>query len=75
MLNQVIELIADELNIDKAGITADTKLREDLNVDSLDVVDLIMKLEDTFNIEVSDEAAAKLISVADIVAYVQDATK
>lgn len=71
MLNQVIEIIADELSVDAANIKEDTRLKEDLNVDSLDVVELVMRLEETFDVAVSDEAAAKLTTVKDIVSYIE----
>lgn len=71
MLDQVIEIIADELNVDVANIKEETRLKEDLNVDSLDVVELVMRLEETFDVSVSDEAAAKLSTVKDIVTYIE----
>ena len=71
MLSQVIEIIADELSVDAANIKEDTRLKEDLNVDSLDVVELVMRLEETFDIAVSDEAATKLATVKDIVSYIE----
>lgn len=71
MLDQVIEIIADELNVDAANIKEETRLKEDLNVDSLDVVELVMRLEETFDVSVSDEAASKLSTVKDIVTYIE----
>lgn len=70
MKNQIIEIIADELNVDAQTITNETNLKDDLNVDSLDVVELIMRLEDAFDIEVSDDDAAKLNTVGDIINFV-----
>lgn len=72
MKNQIIEIIADELNVDAETITNETNLKDDLNVDSLDVVELIMRLEDAFDIEVSDDDAAKLNTVGDIIAFVNN---
>lgn len=69
MLEQVIEIISDELNLDKSQVKVESRLREDLGVDSLDVVELIMRLEETFEVSVADEAAQKLETVGDIVDY------
>ncbi len=69
MLEQVIEIISDELNLDKEQIKKESRLREDLGVDSLDVVELVMRLEETFNVSVADDAAQKLETVGDIVDY------
>ena len=71
MLEQIIELIADELSLEASTITKNTNLEEDLNVDSLDVVELVMRIEETFDIEISDEAAANLKTVEDILNYVE----
>ncbi|NLK12867.1 MAG: acyl carrier protein [Candidatus Phytoplasma sp.] len=71
MLEQIIELIADELSLEASTINRNTNLEEDLNVDSLDVVELVMRIEETFDIEISDEAAANLKTVEDILNYVE----
>ncbi len=71
MLEQIIELIADELSLEASTINRNTNLEEDLNVDSLDVVELVMRIEETFDIEISDEAAANLKTVEDILSYVE----
>lgn len=70
MVDKIIALIADELNLDSTTMNENSRLREDLNIDSLDVVELVMKLEEEFNIEVSDEDAANLLSIKDIANYV-----
>lgn len=71
MLEQIIELIADELNVDASTITKETNLESDLNVDSLDVVELVMRLEETFDVEISDEAAGNLKTVSDILVFLE----
>ncbi len=55
LLNQVIEVIADTLSVKKEGITEDTDLVEELGVDSLDMVDLVLAMEQEFGIEIKDE--------------------
>lgn len=72
MLDKVKELIAEELNVDINNLNLKTKLREDLGVDSLDVVELVMRLEEEFNINVSDEDANDLETVGAIVKYIED---
>lgn len=72
MINKVKELIAEELNVDINNLNENTKLREDLGVDSLDVVELVMRLEEEFDISVSDEDANDLETVGAIVKYIKD---
>ena len=66
---KVREIIAKQLDIDPAGITMESKLIDDLKADSLDIVELIMDLEQEFNIEIPDEELPKVQSVSDIVGY------
>ncbi|TVP84940.1 MAG: acyl carrier protein [Acholeplasmataceae bacterium] len=67
IFKKVVEVISDELIIRQNEISATTRLREDLNVDSLDVVELITDLEHIFKVTISDEEAAALRTVGDIV--------
>ncbi|MBE0701174.1 MAG: acyl carrier protein [Acholeplasmataceae bacterium] len=71
MLKQVVEIISEELLINKKDLTATTRLKEDLNVDSLDVVELVMDLEAMFNVRISDEEAASIKTIEDIVKLVE----
>lgn len=71
MFEKVKAIIASELGVDESKITMEARLSEDLNADSLDAVELIMAIEDAFNIEVNDEAAQKIHQVKDIVEYVE----
>ena len=68
--SQVKEIIAAQLSVDPEKVTSDAKFIEDLGADSLDTVDLVMAFEDKFSVEVPDEDAEKLKSVADVVAYI-----
>ena len=63
--------LAQQFELDPAAITMDTNLVDDLGADSLDVVELIMALEDSFGIAISDEDAAELFTVRRIVEYLE----
>jgi acyl carrier protein len=66
---KVRDIIAKQLDIDPAKITMESKLIEDLKADSLDIVELIMDLEQEFNVEIPDEELPNVKTVADIVGY------
>lgn len=70
VLNKIKSIVADKLSINASDITADTTL-EDLGADSLDVVEVIMALEDEFDIEISDEVAENISTVGDLVDYIK----
>ena len=71
-LEKIKAILAEQLDVDENSITADTNIVDDLGADSLDVVELIMSVEDEFQIEVPDEAIEKMESVGDIVAFVEN---
>lgn len=75
MFEKIKALIVKELGIDESKITMEARLSEDLGADSLDAVELIMAIEDEFNIEVNDEAAQDIQKVADIVKFVEESIK
>ena len=68
---KVRSIIVDQLGVESDKVTADAKFIEDLGADSLDTVELVMAFEANFDIEVPDEEAEKLQSVADVVAYIE----
>lgn len=72
--NEVKNIIKDLLGADEAKITMEAKFREDLEADSLDLVELIMAFEDKFGAEISDEDAQKITTVGEAVTYI-DARK
>ncbi|RZM16248.1 acyl carrier protein [Lactobacillus delbrueckii] len=71
IFDKIATLIADNLQLDKDKITMDTNFTKDLNADSIDLVEFIMQMEDEFDAEIPDEDAAKIITVADAVAYIK----
>jgi len=72
IFEKVSELIAEQFNVDADTITMETSFADDLNADSVDIVDLSMALEEEFGIEEMDEEAASSIStVGDLIRYLQ----
>lgn len=68
---KVIDIISRELGVNVDEIKKDSTFVEDLGADSLDIVELVMKFEDEFSIEIPDEDAEKIQTVNDAVSYVQ----
>ena len=66
----VIKVVAEKMGIDEDDISRDTRFTEDLNADSLDTVELIMDLEDEFEIAIGDEEAGKLQTIGDVVEFI-----
>ncbi|HWV85011.1 MAG TPA: acyl carrier protein [Capillimicrobium sp.] len=62
--------LADELEVDPARITPETRFREDLEADSLDLYTLVQELEDSYGVRISDEDAAKILTVGQAVDFV-----
>lgn len=74
IFEKIREIIMEQLNVDEDSVSMSTHLMKDLEADSLDAVEIIMAIEDEFEIEIPDEQAEKFQSVADIVKYVEDKT-
>lgn len=70
MQEKLIKIIAEQLGVDAAECKPEARLLEDLGADSLDVVELIMAVEEEFDIEIPDEDAENLATVGQIIAYV-----
>jgi acyl carrier protein len=68
---KVREKIAEQLGVAADEVKSESSFIEDLGADSLDIVELVMALEEEFNIEISDEDAEKIRTVKDVVGYIQ----
>lgn len=66
----VIAVVAEQLGLDKKDVTPEKRFIEDLNADSLDLTELIMTLEEKFELEISEDKAEKLKSVKDVIEYI-----
>ncbi len=66
------KIIAEQLEIDEDDIRPDSDIIDDLGADSLDIVDLVMSIEDEFQVEVPDEAVEEMRTVDDAVRYIED---
>ncbi|MDX9692200.1 MAG: acyl carrier protein [Acholeplasmataceae bacterium] len=71
IFERVKEMIVEELNVPAEKITMQSRLAEDLGADSIDAVELIMNIEDEFEIQVSDEQAQNIKTVGDLVKYIE----
>ena len=70
ILSKIQEITADRLGVDETDVTPDASFREDLEADSLDLVELIMELEEQFGMEIPDDEAEKITTVEEAVDYV-----
>lgn len=69
---EVKEIVVDLLGADESKVTLDARFREDLEADSLDLVELIMAFEDKFGGEISDEDAQQITTVGEVVKYIDE---
>ena len=73
MLEKMQELIADQLSVDADSITEASSFKDDLGADSLDIFQIIMGLEEEFDIEIANEAAENIVTVGDAVEQIKTA--
>lgn len=71
VIERVTKVIVDRLGVDEAEVKVEASFRDDLGADSLDVVELVMELEDEFDMEISDDDAEKIATVGDAVSYIE----
>ncbi|MBQ6633979.1 MAG: acyl carrier protein [Ruminococcus sp.] len=71
VFEKVSEIIVDQLECEKDEVTMEASITEDLGADSLDVVDLVMSIEESFDVEIPDEDVEGIKTVGDIVKYIE----
>ena len=74
IFDEVREILAEQLDVDKDSIELNSKLAEDLGADSLDAIDIVMTIEDQYAIEVPDENIENMKTVEDIVSFIESNT-
>jgi len=72
LLEDVVEVVVEQLSVDAAEVKEDSKFIEDLGADSLDIVELVMALEEKFDIEIPDDVAEGIKTVADAIKFIED---
>lgn len=72
VLEKIKEITADRLGVEEGDVVPEASFREDLEADSLDLVELIMELEEQFGMEIPDDEAEKITTVEEAVAYVSE---
>lgn len=68
---RVTKVIVDRLGVDEVEVKPEASFSDDLGADSLDVVELVMELEDEFDMEISDDDAEKIATVGDAISYIE----
>lgn len=71
MFEEIKTIVADNLGVDEDSITMDTSFKEDLNADSLDLFEMVMALEENYGVEIPSEDLEKLLTVADVINYIE----
>lgn len=72
MFEKIKGIIAEQLGVEEESITMESSFIDDLGADSLDIVELIMALEEEFDMEIPDEEAEKIVTVGDVVEYIKN---
>jgi len=73
MQGKIADIVANQLGVDKSTVVPEAKVVDDLGADSLDVVELVMVLEEAFDLEIPEEEAEKIVTVGDISSYLSSA--
>ncbi len=72
VFERVKKVIIEQLGVTESAVTSEASFLDDLSADSLDIVELVMALEEEFDIEIPDEDAEKVTTVGDVVEYIRD---
>lgn len=73
--SKIVDIITNQLGVEREAVTAEAHVIDDLGADSLDVVELVMALEEAFDVEIPDDDAEKIRTVKDIFDYLDQAVK
>jgi len=71
VFERISKIVVDRLGVEESAVTLEASFKDDLGADSLDVVELVMELEDEFDMEISDDEAEKIATVGDAVNYIK----
>ncbi len=72
---KIAEIVADRLDVEAEKVTEDASFIDDLGADSLDIVELVMAFEEEFGIDIPDDAAEKILTVKDAIAFIEENNK
>lgn len=72
VFEKIREIVASQFDVDENTVTMETTVADDLGADSLDIVEVLMSIEDEFNVEIPDEAIEDIKSVGDLVNYIEN---
>lgn len=72
VFDKIKDIIVEQLDVEEDAVTMEASITEDLGADSLDVVDLVMSIEESFDVEISDEEVENIKTVGDIVKYIEN---
>ncbi|WP_294405957.1 acyl carrier protein [uncultured Ruminococcus sp.] len=75
VFDKIRDIIVEQLDVEEEKVTAEASISEDLGADSLDVVDLVMSIEESFDIEIPDEEVENIKTVGDIVKFIEAKTE
>jgi len=72
VFDKIKDIIVEQLDVEEDAVTMEASITEDLGADSLDVVDLVMSIEESFDVEIPDEEVENIKTVGDIVKFIED---
>lgn len=71
LVGKVKQIVSQQLDVDVAKVTDDARFIEDLGADSLAIVEIVLAFEEAFGVDIPDEATSRMVTVGDVIAYVQ----
>ena len=73
--NKIVDIVVNKLGVDRTRVTPETSFKNDLSADALDMVEMVLKFEETFNIQIPDRDAEKITTVGEAYSYIEGRTK